>query len=107
LLKQKHILRNVIVVSFFEKSLEKMRALLPVKIGFIFSIRLDGIETALKLKPNFIIPRYDVITKDLVKIAHKNKMKVIAWTVDDKNLALKLAKLKVDGIASNKPDLLQ
>lgn len=107
LLKKKHFLRKAIIVSFFEKSLEKIKQISNVKTGFIFSVRLDAIEVALKLKPNFIIPRYDVITKELIKIAHKNKMKVIAWTINDKNTALKLIKIGVDGIATDKPDLLE
>ncbi|MEM4647965.1 MAG: glycerophosphodiester phosphodiesterase [Candidatus Pacearchaeota archaeon] len=107
LLKKKHFLRKAIIVSFFEKSLEKIKQISNVKTGFIFSVRLDAIEVALKLKPNFIIPRYDTITKELIKIAHKNKMKVIAWTINDKNTALKLIKIGVDGIATDKPDLLE
>ncbi|MEM1577399.1 MAG: glycerophosphodiester phosphodiesterase [Candidatus Pacearchaeota archaeon] len=107
LLKKKHFLRKAIIVSFFEKSLEKIKQISNVKTGFIFSVRLDAIEVALKLKPNFIIPRYDAITKELIKIAHKNKMKVIAWTINDKNTALKLIKIGVDGIATDKPDLLK
>jgi glycerophosphoryl diester phosphodiesterase len=31
----------------------------------------------------------------------------VAWTVDDVKIAKELIKLKVDGIASNKPDLLK
>ncbi|MEM2932978.1 MAG: glycerophosphodiester phosphodiesterase [Candidatus Pacearchaeota archaeon] len=107
MLKKKSVLRKVIVVSFFENSLAKIKKLINVKIGLIFSLRQDALEVALKLKPNFIIPRSDVVTKELVQIAHKNKMKVIAWTVDDVEQAKKLFKMHVDGIASNKPDLMK
>ncbi len=106
IIKKKRVLRQVVVVSFFEESLKKIKELINVKTGFIFSLRNDALSIAKKINCDWIIPRYDVVTKELVKEAHKNKMKVLAWTVDDKKLAEGLIKLGVDGIASNKPDLL-
>jgi glycerophosphoryl diester phosphodiesterase len=109
LIKKKGMTKSVVVVSFFDEPLKKIKQLIAVKTGFIFSL-LDpdvAFQKALGARVNFIIPRYDVISKDLVKRAHKQKLKVVAWTVDDAKIARELIKLKVDGIASNKPDLLQ
>jgi glycerophosphoryl diester phosphodiesterase len=108
LIKKKGMVRSVIVVSFFDDSLKKIKELINVKTGFIFSL-LDhdvAISKALSIKADFIIPRYDVITKGLIRYAHKNKMKVIAWTVNETKIAKQLIKLRVDGIASDKPDIL-
>jgi glycerophosphoryl diester phosphodiesterase len=108
LIKKKGMTKSVVVVSFFDEPLKKIKQLIAVKTGFIFSL-LDpdvAFQKALDARVNFIIPRYDVISKDLVKRAHKQKLKVVAWTVDDVKIAKELIKLKVDGIASNKPDLL-
>lgn len=41
----------------------------------------------------------------MVKEAHDKNLKVIVWTVDNKNLALKLISYDIDGVATNKPDL--
>jgi|GEM_PF-952353 len=109
LIKKKGMTKSVVVVSFFDEPLKKIKQLIAVKTGFIFSL-LDpdvAFQKATDARVNFIIPRYDVISKDLVKRAHKQKLKVVAWTVDDVKIAKELIKLKVDGIASNKPDLLQ
>jgi glycerophosphoryl diester phosphodiesterase len=109
LIKEKGMTKSVVVVSFFDEPLKKIKQLIAVKTGFIFSL-LDpdvAFQKALDARVNFIIPRYDVVSKDLVKRAHKQKLKVVAWTVDDVKIAKELIKLKVDGIASNKPDLLQ
>jgi len=107
MLKKKGVLRRVIVVSFFEDSLKKIKELINVKTGFIFSMKQEPIKTALEIGADWIIPRYNTVTRELVKEAHKHKMKVVAWTIDDKELAEKIIKLGVDGIASNKPDLLE
>jgi glycerophosphoryl diester phosphodiesterase len=109
LIKEKGMTKSVVVVSFFDEPLKKIKQLIAVKTGFIFSL-LDpdvAFQKALDARVNFIIPRYDVVSKDLVKRAHKQKLKVVAWTVDDVKIAKELIKLKVDGITSNKPDLLQ
>ena len=107
-IKKKGMIKNVIVVSFFDEPLKKIKQLINVKTGFIFSLMDQDValQKAIEAKASFIIPRYDVITKDLVKVAHKHKFKVIAWTVDDVKIAKQLIKMHVDGIASNKPDLL-
>jgi glycerophosphoryl diester phosphodiesterase len=46
------------------------------------------------------------LNKDFVRKAHKASLGVYAWTVDDPNSARKLEKMSIDGITSNKPDLL-
>ncbi len=45
--------------------------------------------------------RHSDIDKDVVAFAHKNKLKVLAWTVDDPSEALRLIDLGVDEIESN------
>lgn len=46
------------------------------------------------------------LDKDFVEKAHMESLSVYAWTVDDPEIAGKLQKMGVDGITSNKPDLL-
>ena len=55
---------------------------------------------------DLILPRYNLITEDLVEKAHSKGLKIIAWTVDNPEEIRRLIDLEVDGIASNYPALL-
>ena len=93
---------KTVVVSFYADSLEKVRKY-GMKTGLILSKKPD--LKAVDLKTEWIIPSHDFITKQLVEAAHKAKLKILAWTVDDVELAKKLSDLEADAIATNKPDL--
>ncbi len=47
-----------------------------------------------------------LITRRLVDLAHRRGMQLFTWTVDDLAEMRRLAALGVDGITSNRPDLL-
>ena len=47
-----------------------------------------------------------LITRGLVDLAHRGGMQIFTWTVDDVAEMRRLAALGVDGITSNRPDLL-
>jgi glycerophosphoryl diester phosphodiesterase len=50
---------------------------------------------------------HPLITRRLVEAAHGAGVAIVAWTVDDRDRAKRLAALGVDGICSNDPRLLQ
>lgn len=56
--------------------------------------------------PNYYSPYFGSVDPKLVKEAHALQMKVLPWTVNSEADMLKLAKLGVDGIISDQPDLL-
>ena len=49
---------------------------------------------------------HPLITRRLVNVAHEVDVAVVAWTVDERERAERLAALGVDGICSNDPRLL-
>ena len=49
---------------------------------------------------------HPLITRRLVDVAHEVDVAVVAWTVDERERAERLAALGVDGICSNDPRLL-
>ena len=56
------------------------------------------------LKPYSINISYKNVTKELIMEAHKRKMKVFVWTVNDSKDVEQMKQLGVDGIFSDYPD---
>lgn len=108
LIKKNKLENKTIIVSFYSEAIKKVKKISNIKTGFIFSriCSLKNIfEIAIKVKADFLLPRYHLISKQLIEKAHEQGFRVITWTVDDKKLASKLISLGVDGVATNKPDL--
>ena len=59
----------------------------------------------LGFKPSTISPAFQIVTADYVQACHRLKVKVLPWTVNDRETILRLKKLGVDGIISDYPDL--
>lgn len=105
-------LSKVILISNISKAVQRCKNLLPkVKTGTLIFERGLSIEQminkALENKSEIVLPRYNEIKKILkilIREAHKNKLKVITWTVDKKRDIKKLKKSGIDGIASNYPE---
>jgi glycerophosphoryl diester phosphodiesterase len=56
--------------------------------------------------PTIYSPHFSLVTPGLVQQCHKLKIKIIPWTVNDKNDIDKLKSYGVDGIITDYPDLL-
>src|SRR4030095_12104928 len=54
--------------------------------------------------PTIYSPHYSLVTDELVKQCHNKKVKLIPWTVNDKETIDRLKKMGVDGIISDFPD---
>lgn len=52
-------------------------------------------------------PFYKHITYDLLKEAHELGLKVYVWTVDSRSEMVRLREMGVDGIITNRPDILK
>ena len=99
---------RVIVVSFLEEALANIRRLdKKIETGLIYTKFRNPIDAALKLNAQYLVPLYRFIhTRDVEK-AHKNNLKVIVWTINTKEEAREYIAKGVDGIASDKPDILK
>ena len=99
--------KNVIIVSFSEEALRKVRELdKEVETGLIYVKHKNPVKAALDLKASYLLPLYRFTHMANIQKAHENGLKVIVWTVNKPEEVAEYAKKGVDGIASDKPDIL-
>ncbi|MEM3507128.1 MAG: glycerophosphodiester phosphodiesterase family protein [Candidatus Bathyarchaeia archaeon] len=107
LINEKGLKNNVIIVSFLEEALRKVREIdNEIKIGLIYIKHENPIKSALDLKANYLLPFYRFTNAIDIQKAHENGLKVIVWTINSQEEAIEHMKKGVDGIASDKPDIL-
>ncbi len=119
LVKAHHAENRVLVLSFHSKPLARFRYLMPnvataaskseIKLFWlmdklymwrIFRPKPDALQIPLKWG------KYRIYSPGLVRDAHKMGMQVHVWTVDDQQEMKRLIGQGVDGIITNRPDLL-
>lgn len=66
----------------------------------------DDYMSRLDFTPEWLSPNYHDVDATLMERAHERGMKVVTWTVDDKEEMRRLIGLGVEGIISNYPDRL-
>ncbi len=95
-------LDNVTFISFDFENLLKVRKILPNQsVQYLFHVFTDEIVNRLASNKMDADVHYGAITEDIVKQLHNKNIRVNCWTVDDKNIAEKLARWGVDYITSN------
>jgi glycerophosphoryl diester phosphodiesterase len=55
---------------------------------------------------NYLIPHRSLVTRGLVKSVHNSGKHLFTWTVNDKESIIHFANWEVDGIISDKTELL-
>ena len=100
--------KNVVIISFVEEALQRVRDLdKEVETGLIYVKHKNPVKAALELKASYLLPLYRFTHTANVEKAHENGLKVIVWTINKPEEAAEYAKKGVDGIASDKPDILK
>ncbi len=101
---------RLIIQCFDERALNYIHKEYP---GHILSYLVEGWETdydeymsKLDFMPEWLSPPYENVDQELMDRAHKDGMKVVTWTVDDKDEMRRLIGLGVEGIISNYPNRL-
>ena len=101
---------RLIVQCFDERALNYINQKYP---GHILAYLLEDYETdvpeamaKLNFIPQWLSPEHQNVNEELMEYAHKNGMKVVTWTVDDKDEMRRLIGLGVEAIISNYPDRL-
>ena len=105
--RENGVQKNVVVVSFIEEALQKVRDLdEDVETGLIYVKHKNPVKAALDLGASYLLPLYRFTHTVNVKKAHDNGLKIIVWTINKPEEVEEYAKKGVDGIASDKPDIL-
>jgi glycerophosphoryl diester phosphodiesterase len=106
-IQSKKLEKNVIIVSFLEDALAKTRELnKQIETGLIYAKHKNPVKAASELKANYLLPLYRFTHTANVQKAHENNLKVLVWTINTPEEAAEYAKKGVDGIATDKPDIL-
>jgi glycerophosphoryl diester phosphodiesterase len=107
LVHENKLQKNVIIVSFIEEALRKVRELDDtVETGLIYAKHQNPLKAALELKAQYLVGFYRFVHTANVQKFHENGLKIVVWTVNTPEEIAAYVKKGVDGIASDKPDLL-
>ena len=109
-IKEKGIEDHVVIQSFDFRTLQYLHEHYPaIKTAMLiedFDTRsFDEQVKAVGFTPTIYSPAYQLVNEKLVKKCHSQNMKIIPWTVNDKETIEKLTKMGVDGMISDYPNL--
>ncbi len=111
IVKKKGIQKRVIIQSFDIDMLEILHRDYPrIKTSYLVYVGRDDWQGNLKklsFKPYAYSPYYKQVNKDLIDQCHRDKIKVVTWTVNTKDEIDSLKALGVDAVISDYPDLFE
>ena len=107
LIKKHGLTEEVAVVSFRGDCIRAVGALDPaIPTGLITVFGLGCVKKALSLGCRVVATNHRFMTRRLVSKARENGLFVCCWTVNNSKRAEKLAEIGLDGVITDKPDLL-
>ncbi|WP_049574068.1 glycerophosphodiester phosphodiesterase [Nonomuraea sp. SBT364] len=96
----------LIVQSFDRNSMRRFHDVMPeAPIGLLGTPAAAELD-ALSSFADLINPPHRGLTRDYVRLVHRHGMRVFAWTVDDAATMRRLLSYDVDGLITNRPDVL-
>jgi glycerophosphoryl diester phosphodiesterase len=107
LIQKKKLFDKVIIISFHEEVLKKVREINDqVETGLVYVRHKNPIKTALDLKAQYLLSLYSFTYSKNIEKAHENGLKIIVWTINNKEEVVEYRNKGVDGIATDRPDVL-
>lgn len=108
--KEKNIEERVIIQSFDFRTLQYLHQRYPnIKTAMLIEDSdkrsFEQQLQALGFSPTIYSPHYSLVTSSIIDQCRKLNIKVIPWTVNDKQGIEKMKGLGVDGVISDYPDL--
>ena len=108
IIEKNGFLDKAIIISFYHKLIKNIKeSNKKIKTGILLVGKpIDTVELAHEAEADYLFLNYAYVDKELVSKAHKNNLKVYVWNIDTIKDLGEMLKLNVDGIGSNKPDLI-
>jgi len=108
IIKNFKLANRVIFISFIETVLINLRKIdKKISLGLIYVKHKNPIDFIKSINANFLLPFYKFVhTKD-VENAHKHKIKLLLWTINNEKEIENYYKKGVDGIATDYPNLFK
>lgn len=103
---------NCIVISFSPRALYRVRTLTrDIATGLILKLDRPAVPGPLilrtrRLGASLISPHHAGVTRAFVQAAHAKGLTIITWTVNDRARMKQLLAMGVDGITTDRPDIL-
>ena len=99
--------KSYFIVSFYHKIIHSIKKKHPaVKCGVIYSGEpVHPVNLAIDAGADLLVPNFSFVSTSLVEEAHSNGVLVQTWTVKRRDVEEMLL-MKVDGIASDYPDIV-
>jgi len=92
--------------SFNSKLIYSLKQKFPeMEVGLLFESSFDLLNLKWELLDN-LHPHWTVIEDELIDVCKKKKKKIITYTVNSRNIFVKLKNLDIYGIITNHPDLI-
>jgi glycerophosphoryl diester phosphodiesterase len=109
-IKEKGIEKYVIIQSFDFRTLQYMHQKYPsIRTSALIEDydkrSLDEQIKALGFIPAIYSPAFELVDERLIKKCHQQNIKVIPWSVNEKEKIVELKKMGVDGIITDYPNL--
>ncbi len=109
-IKEKEMEKFVMIQSFDPRTLQYLHQHYPSIPTVLLIEDFDKRTLEVQLKalgfiPTVYSPHYALVNEALVRNCHQQHIKVIPWTVNEKDKITELKKLGVDGIISDYPNL--
>lgn len=110
-IKEKNMEQYVMIQSFDIRTLQYLHIHYPIIPTALLIEDFDKrnfseLINELGFNPTVYSPHYSLVNDELIKQCHQKNIKVIPWTVNDKEKITALKKAGVDGIISDYPALL-
>jgi len=109
ILAKNNFVDQTIVTSFIHSAVKTVKEVNPqIKTGVIFrSAPIKPSQLALDANANALFPYHKYVTTRMIDDAHSNYLTVNVWTVDTREEIEHYAEIGVDGVVTNRPDLLK
>lgn len=110
-LKRKPPTQGYFVSSFLPEVICRLEELAPevlggtAQLGFLFD-DIAGLKAWPNLQGPWVVPRHDLVTRELVQAVHAAGRKLATWTVNSPMEMVRLAEWGVDALISDDPALL-